>query len=227
MVRVNDLIEDNRRRDRVIANSEDWLTCPDPVAMIKYLRFRNVSQRKYRLFCCHVLQASDLWNMETHRRDVEIIMTLDGNTTDRVPSTAIGIHRRPYSHAEEYSLADRKGIPTKSQRADMLRDLIGDPFNPIRMGITCRYCNEVFDVPDKYDWRFCPECKKPLMYNAMTEEVRSMAERIYREEDWLAMAVLADRMEELGCVVQVFLDHMRQPQHWKGCWVLDLLTGRK
>jgi hypothetical protein len=40
------------------------------------------------------------------------------------------------------------------------------------------------------------------------------------------LAVLADALEEAGCGDQEVLQHLRgQKEHWRGCWVLDLLLA--
>jgi len=42
------------------------------------------------------------------------------------------------------------------------------------------------------------------------------------------LAILADALEEAGCSVPDILDHLRgQGPHVRGCWVVDLLTGRQ
>jgi hypothetical protein len=40
--------------------------------------------------------------------------------------------------------------------------------------------------------------------------------------------VLADALEDAGCTERTLLDHLRSPgPHVRGCWPIDLLTGRK
>jgi hypothetical protein len=42
------------------------------------------------------------------------------------------------------------------------------------------------------------------------------------------MPVLADALQDAGCDNTDILNHCRQPgEHVRGCWVVDLLTGRK
>jgi pSer/pThr/pTyr-binding forkhead associated (FHA) protein len=58
--------------------------------------------------------------------------------------------------------------------------------------------------------------------------VVSIAESIYEERNHTHMPVLADALEDAGCTDTWILDHCRQPgKHWRGCWVVDLLTGRE
>jgi hypothetical protein len=42
------------------------------------------------------------------------------------------------------------------------------------------------------------------------------------------LAILADALEEAGCTEQALLTHLRGPgPHVRGCWALDLLTGKR
>jgi hypothetical protein len=58
--------------------------------------------------------------------------------------------------------------------------------------------------------------------------VLQQAHAIYmaRTFEWLSQ--LADALEKAGCTDAAILAHCRQPtQHVRGCWVLDLLLGKK
>jgi len=67
------------------------------------------------------------------------------------------------------------------------------------------------------------------------ETVRRLAEAAYAQRtlpagtlDGVRLAVLADALEEAGCSSQEILEHLRGPKaHVRGCWAIDLLTGRK
>jgi hypothetical protein len=65
--------------------------------------------------------------------------------------------------------------------------------------------------------------------------VQRLAEAAYQERalpastlDLGRLAVLADALEEAGCDDEEILGHLRGPgSHVRGCWVVDLLTGRQ
>ncbi len=65
--------------------------------------------------------------------------------------------------------------------------------------------------------------------------VPKLAQAIYAERqlpqgtlDSNRLAVLADALEEAGCTNTEILDHCRKPgQHVRGCWVVDLLSGKE
>jgi hypothetical protein len=64
-----------------------------------------------------------------------------------------------------------------------------------------------------------------LAWNAGT--LGRLAQGIYDERAFDRLPVLADALEDAGCTNADILDHCRQPRlHVRGCWVVDLLTGR-
>jgi hypothetical protein len=57
-------------------------------------------------------------------------------------------------------------------------------------------------------------------------QVAAIARAIYDEQRWDEVPVLADALEEAGCVDADLLGHCRAPTpHARGCWVLDLCLG--
>ncbi len=56
--------------------------------------------------------------------------------------------------------------------------------------------------------------------------VTKMATAIYEEKRWQDMPVLADALEDAGCDNEQVIQHCRMPgDHFRGCWVIDALTG--
>jgi hypothetical protein len=62
----------------------------------------------------------------------------------------------------------------------------------------------------------------------LTFDVVSLAEGIYQDKAFDRLPILSDALMDAGCDNQDILDHCRQSsEHVRGCWVIDLLTGRK
>ncbi|MBL8795191.1 MAG: hypothetical protein JNM56_14900 [Planctomycetia bacterium] len=79
-----------------------------------------------------------------------------------------------------------------------MRDLVGNPFRPVTVNPA---------------W--------------LTPTVISLAQAIYAERAFDRLPILADALEDAGCDHADILNHCRQPgEHVRGCWVIDLLTGR-
>ncbi|MBY0524503.1 MAG: hypothetical protein K2R98_13955 [Gemmataceae bacterium] len=54
-----------------------------------------------------------------------------------------------------------------------------------------------------------------------------LAQGIYAERTFDLLPILADALEDAGCADTGILKHCRQPgDHARGCWVVDLFTGR-
>lgn len=61
-----------------------------------------------------------------------------------------------------------------------------------------------------------------------TSTVLAIAHQMYDSRDFNHMPVLADALEEAGCTSPTVLHHCRSDgPHARGCWVVDLLLGKK
>jgi len=88
---------------------------------------------------------------------------------------------------------------------EMIRDVFPNPFHSFS-----------FDRRQFISW---------LKWNDST--VSKMAHAIYDSKQCLDLPVLADALEEAGCVDPLILEHCRaDTTHIRGCWVVDLMTGR-
>jgi hypothetical protein len=81
---------------------------------------------------------------------------------------------------------------------------------------------------DLFDDLFRPVTLDPgwLAWNNAT--IRKLARSIYDERRFTDLPILADALEEAGCTDNAILKHCRNGgEHVRGCWVLDLLLGKK
>jgi len=70
---------------------------------------------------------------------------------------------------------------------------------------------------------------RPVLNPAwLTPTVQSIAACIYQDRAFDRLPILADALEEAGCTNADVLLHCRQPgEHVRGCWVVDLVLGKK
>jgi hypothetical protein len=71
---------------------------------------------------------------------------------------------------------------------------------------------------------------RPLIADArwLTNAVVALAAGIYDDRAFDRLPILADALEEAGCTDADILGHSRGPgPHVRGCWVIDLLLGKK
>src|SRR5262249_16813133 len=95
-------------------------------------------------------------------------------------------------------------IPKASWRPvrALLHDIFGNPFRPVALGRT--------------PW---------LGGNGGT--VAAVARTISQEGAFGELPALLDALQEAGCDHEAILGHLRGPgPHVRGCWALDLLSGR-
>jgi hypothetical protein len=200
-----------------------WLACTDPDAMLHFLRGR-VSERKLRLFACACIRR--IWPLLPDgrcRRAVEVIERCADGLAGRaelqaaladaesVEAASTGAARTAvravvtaWSTAEHArsaaAQASHDPAGERRRQADLLRDLVGNPFRP---------------APVKLAW---------LEHRG--GRVAQIARTIYDGRRFADLPVLADALEESGCTDAAILAHCRSGgDHALGCWVLDSLLG--
>ena len=91
-----------------------------------------------------------------------------------------------------------RSIPKEMHSVPLIRDIFGNPFQPV-----------AFDP----SWR--------------TSTAVAIASTMYDSRDFAAMPLLADAFEDAGCNHADILDHCRGTgPHVRGCWVVDLVLGK-
>jgi hypothetical protein len=207
----------------------EWLHCIDPIEMLEFLRDK-ASNRKLRLFavaCCRRLELElpdqRSWDavhvaewyadgngseqdLMMARRDAEASFQRDRAAYAAVQATvaqpwdaAIGTEAAvDYLGWEWYE----EGEEREQGQTGLLRDIFGNPFRSVRIDTDC------------LGWNDGAVCR--------------LAQRIYEERAFDRMPILADALEDAGCTAADILNHCREPgQHMRGCWVVDLLLGKK
>ena len=123
--------------------------------------------------------------------------TIDGNLTNFDKGNAITVMAHASSAAGDVD--GPESIEEKGQQAQLLRDIFGNPFRPIAI-----------------DPRW------------LTSNVVELSRAIYDERAFEKMPILADALMDAGCDSDEIIAHCRgDGPHVRGCWVVDLLTGRE
>jgi hypothetical protein len=229
----------------------EWLIATDPMQMVEFLQGK-VSDRKLRLFACaccrriwerleeggcHAVEIAERFadgladskQLVRARHISEEIREFTGwggehacawSVADKSAwQAAEGAARTSVVFSREWDLAaqkanrthnrvDREAVGaiakretdlTRKAQVTLLRDTFGNPFRPV-----------VIDPA----W--------------LTSTVLALAEGIYQDRAFNRLPILADALMDAGCDNDDVLSHCRQPsEHVRGCWVIDLLTGRK
>jgi hypothetical protein len=232
----------------------EWLSCSDPAAMLdRRRRVLTLSPRKARLYacacCCRVWRCLDEagraavavaeWYADGRATDGELELAAQsatgpaksaaalqlgrsGDTAARAAAAAAG--HDAYGRVSAAYAGRRKpdlgpvaaalgisvwaaGDPRdaylwvegreRAEQANILRDIAGNPFRPFAFDPT---------------WR--------------TSAAVGLARTIYAENQFEALPILADALQDAGCEDAEVLTHCRMPGHQRGCWLVDLVLGR-
>lgn len=99
----------------------------------------------------------------------------------------------------EKAVTARRGEQQK--QSTFLRDIFGNPFRLVTI--------------------------EPAWLTWHDATIPKIAQTICAEHRFADMPLLADALEEAGCIDADILNHCRQPsEHVRGCWVVDLLLGK-
>src|SRR5204862_225019 len=84
-----------------------------------------------------------------------------------------------------------------------------------------------FCITPSYAAACCRSAAAGAARSAVNQNPR-LALAIYEEQAFERLPILADALEEAGCTDADILSHLRRPgTHARGCYVLDLLLGRR
>lgn len=145
-----------------------------------------------------------------------------------------------------YLFGDVWATDVKQILCDVFRDICGRPFNSPRFARSaweCKVCGARPDADGEVTHgKGCYQLDENGGGSEWVEEdsplsrwlawndgvVPKMVERIYHEQRWDEVAILADALEEAGCTDVDMLGHLRNgKQHWRGCWPIDTLLGKE
>jgi hypothetical protein len=214
----------------------EWLACTDPAPMLNAIRGKT-SARKLRLFTCACCRRI-WWSLsESSHRAVEAAeLYADGL-----------IRAQQCQELVDGALAESQTMDDPAVRGASLRlgEVIQGAVDAIAritfMGLfedgwtgrqtdsitqTHRLRNCIFGNP------FCPQ-SLDTAWQAL--DVILLAQAGYEERTLpggelgpARLAILADALEEAGYTNTDLLTHLRGPgPHVRGCWAVDLLTGRQ
>jgi hypothetical protein len=200
----------------------DWLACPDPQAMLEFLRDK-ASDRKLRLFAVACSRRIWSWIDVLGQNAVNVAERFADGLADpaelRVARLAC---REAGENASWYAALSNSGIAARNAarsaeagcdnslpglsrakellaQANLVRDIFGNLFHPV----TLDFC-----------W--------------LTANVASLAQAIYDDRDFKRMPALGNTLEEAGCANADVLAHCRESgEHVRGCWVVDMILGKE
>ena len=219
----------------------EWMACTDPRLMLKLLRGR-ASERKLRLFL--VACARTVWDQIT-----DPVMRRAVDTAERYVDGRAASEEHQTAHGEVYRLAcDRSHF--FSDKASMMGVSIGQYMSFFGLSLSCGFSKAALDtlettnawasgaeltahlqpsiLRDIFGHSFQPATIASTLLDWNNSTVVNLAQSIYEDRAFDHLPGLADALEDAGCHDIDILAHCRQPgTHIRGCWVVDLLLGKR
>jgi hypothetical protein len=205
-----------------------WDDCRDPTLFTELERWP--AARTPRLLACAACRL--VWDKLTDQRSRTAIEEAerycDGETTRKALTAA---HRAAVTAYREA----RRGTPARN--ACWAASKASRPTNPTGgMDETLTIISAGEDNPwhdlllgmirDAYGPRLFRSV--PVDSAWLTSNVVALARGIYTDRAFDRLPILADALEDAGCTDADILAHCRGGgEHVRGCWVVDLLTGRE
>jgi hypothetical protein len=224
----------------------EWLACPSAMKMLPFLRER-ASNRKLRLFACACCRR--IWSLlvdERSRRAVEVLERyVDGEATKQELGAAQGAaalavgqwHCRHRRSPEEHRLGD---AAEAAKRAARPSDHKASLHETVRHAISCARSAEHrrtgFSLePNLFQASVLRCVLGSLLFRPVlvlpdwrTPTVLALAQGIYHDHATDRHPILGDALEDAGCTDLDILGHCRgSGEHYRGCWVIDLLLGKE
>jgi hypothetical protein len=217
-----------------------WATCGDPYKMLAFLQGSSLlTDRKGRLYASAVCRR--IWHLitqESSKRVVEVAeRQADGLATTQELFTAFSLAETAWGAAAygadaAASTAGTNVVVTTSLAADAVMYATEESTENERAAEEVEQCYLIRDIFAN-PFRLPP----PLGASLLTSKdglVRRLADEAYEHRllpsgqlDSLRLNVLADALEEAGADAEM-VEHLRGPRpHWRGCWWVDVLTGRE
>jgi hypothetical protein len=189
----------------------EWLVSTDPDALLRFVSEFPQTERKW---ICAALAFSEWLPTKPDKVALDLMGTVaryaDGLISRQQVANAFEAAQRgdgidvTFNHEETtlYLQAAAQGQVNGRMLASAIRDIFGYPLRPVPIDATW------------LTWR--------------EGIIPRLAEAIYNNRGFTDMPILAVALEETGCTDADILNHCRQPgTHVRGCWVVDLLLGKK
>jgi hypothetical protein len=203
----------------------EWLTCPEPRVLLRAMK-PKLSDRQRRLLYCGCARLFWPWLVkEPIRRMIEAVEDLaDGKADPDTIAVGVDVARKvrsmaplgtPWEAGPDLALEAALAQAGESHLPNLRRAEVA-----LALGGPLRVCGLLRDMHNP----FAPEVAEAEWLRGNGGAVGRLAQGIYERRSFDELPVLADGLEEVGCRDAEVLGHCRTPgEHFRGCWVLDLL----
>lgn len=209
----------------------EWLRATDPTPIMEFLRGK-ASDRKLRLFSCAAVRL--VWTKLGE--ELPSAIEVAEEFADGIISKA-ALRRSRHAVRDKRHGLELAGMEAITLWAAYWLAETASTLNAFGSIVTelNRLSSDThpFVAPD---WPAVCDCLRDIIYpyrhvaldpTWRTEAVITLAKGIYASRAFDRMPVLADALEDAGCVNEEILSHCRSDgPHVRGCWVVDLILGK-
>jgi hypothetical protein len=211
-------------------SDEDWISWTEPREILPYLHLHS-SARKLRLLYCAFSRI--IWDQlaPEHRRVVETAECLADGLVSPTKWEEVS---RQSGFRERVSYPGFCTLWTEGVETSLAMQYVRNVLWP-KARMYCQgtltlaerkvQCDAIREIFGQFHWnvKILPTW---LQWNEGI--CVTLAKVIRRQGRFENMPILADALEEAGCNNPAILNHCRQTaDHVRGCWVLDLILGKK
>jgi hypothetical protein len=205
----------------------EWRNCRSPISLLRAARER-VSPRKGRLFtvgCCY-----HIWGFMKDRRSRAAVQVAERFAEGEASREELCLaHEAACDAVDEAERSNARNIAQAATAAsdpggaqaflacDCTRISVGTVVREAELALAI----ELFGNP------FRAVYVDPSLLSWNDGLVVKIAQGIYEERAFDRMPILHDALLDAGCDDEALLSHCRNAKgHVRGCWAIDLLTGR-
>jgi hypothetical protein len=230
---------------------QEWLAGNNPGTML-LLAHGRATDRKLRLFACACCRAA--WNQFVPPVAVGVVAATEAFSDGEAAAEELAqVHRvagaaaeaagtappdrpgyvahilRAAAHASSpnaWEAAERASVAGAGAAADTPPTVIGRPSDRTgRADYDAELATQADLLRDIFGNPFRELKSDPVWF---TSDVLALARGMYAGRDFSAMPILADALQDAGCDNEELLAHCREArEHVRGCWVVDLLLGKR
>ena len=221
----------------------EWLAATEPTPMLEHLG-GTATDRKLRLFACACCRR--VWHLAKNPRLKQVLPIVEGfadgalNDRDRGRayrlSLAVMESRVDLSQqclGAELWRASKKTLNRKEYNfykfgesaSAAVSYTAGEEHAAFLAAKEAEFAQQTLLVRDIFGNPFRPVIADPAW---LTSTVLALVRRLSESQDLSAMPILADALQDAGCEDPDVLGHCRGDRpHVRGCWVVDLILGKK
>jgi hypothetical protein len=180
------------------------------------------SSRQLRLFVCAVCRRNWARLGSSTCRDAVLVAERYADGLAREDELAAATHATAFTREGDRACDRPSDLANWAVQADDLMftaALIATARDPVEQVWQAGVLRDIFGNPFGL---------VSLNASAPPAFVKSLAKDVYEERRFEDLPILADAFEEAGCTDSDLLAHCRQPgPHVRGCWVVDLILGKR